>query len=281
MYSSVTMPPPASMAITLPIVVSNANRAPTLGALSNAFVDRGAVLEIPVSAADVDGNPMTLTVQGLPAFASYTQLESSGGLVRGLIRFAPGVGHRGDYTLTVLAQDNGDGDINQVAAEAQSFVVTVRSPSEAPVISAPAQVVAVAGQQLRVPLRVSDMDQDALSYSALGLPAGAVIETDPRYGLAWLVWTRLLTPLFRKLGEIKMPMHAGREDEDDKGRDGQRGAEITQLYKQWEAKLAEAEALDGASQGLRDFRWLIEERRVSLFAQELKTPFPVSVKRLL
>ncbi len=35
--------------------------------------------------------------------------------------------------------------------------------------------------------------------------------------VAWLVWTRLLTPLFRKLGEIKMPMHAGREDEDDEG----------------------------------------------------------------
>ena len=101
------------------------------GRRGNAFVDRGAVLEIPVSAADVDGNPMTLTVQGLPAFASYTQLESSGGLVRGVIRFAPGVGHRGDYTLTVLAQDNGDGDINQVAAEAQSFVVTARDPPSA------------------------------------------------------------------------------------------------------------------------------------------------------
>jgi ATP-dependent helicase HrpA len=29
-----------------------------------------------------------------------------------------------------------------------------------------------------------------------------------------------------------------------------------------------------------DFRWLLEELRVSLFAQELRTPMPVSVKRL-
>ena len=28
------------------------------------------------------------------------------------------------------------------------------------------------------------------------------------------------------------------------------------------------------------FRWLVEELQVSLFAQELKTPFPVSAKRL-
>ena len=33
-------------------------------------------------------------------------------------------------------------------------------------------------------------------------------------------------------------------------------------------------------QALHDYRWLIEELRVSLFAQELKTPFPVSIKRL-
>jgi ATP-dependent helicase HrpA len=29
-----------------------------------------------------------------------------------------------------------------------------------------------------------------------------------------------------------------------------------------------------------DFRWLLEELRVSFFAQELKTPQPVSTKRL-
>ena len=32
--------------------------------------------------------------------------------------------------------------------------------------------------------------------------------------------------------------------------------------------------------GLDEFRWLLEELRVSLFAQELRTPMPVSVKRL-
>ena len=31
---------------------------------------------------------------------------------------------------------------------------------------------------------------------------------------------------------------------------------------------------------LEAFRWMLEELRVSLFAQELRTPMPVSVKRL-
>ena len=31
---------------------------------------------------------------------------------------------------------------------------------------------------------------------------------------------------------------------------------------------------------LESFRWMLEELRVSLFAQELKTSIPVSIKRL-
>lgn len=41
-------------------------------------------------------------------------------------------------------------------------------------------------------------------------------------------------------------------------------------------------ALKGASDpALDEFRWLLEELRVALFAQELRTPMPVSVKRLM
>jgi len=37
---------------------------------------------------------------------------------------------------------------------------------------------------------------------------------------------------------------------------------------------------DGEAAALESFRWSLEELAVSLFAQELKTPFPVSTKRL-
>jgi ATP-dependent helicase HrpA len=33
-------------------------------------------------------------------------------------------------------------------------------------------------------------------------------------------------------------------------------------------------------EALENFRWMVEEFKVSLFAQELKTPYPVSKKRL-
>jgi ATP-dependent helicase HrpA len=64
-------------------------------------------------------------------------------------------------------------------------------------------------------------------------------------------------------------------------RDGQRGAEIRQVWEMWQARIdALAAQQEEAPQALLDFRWQIEELRVSLFAQELKTPYPVSLKRL-
>ncbi|MBL8447799.1 MAG: DUF3418 domain-containing protein, partial [Zoogloeaceae bacterium] len=63
-------------------------------------------------------------------------------------------------------------------------------------------------------------------------------------------------------------------------RDAQLLAEWKSLAQPWEReRLAKLKA--GVREpALEDFRWLLEELRVGLFAQELKTPMPVSVKRL-
>ncbi len=66
----------------------------------------------------------------------------------------------------------------------------------------------------------------------------------------------------------------------DPARDARAMADYQPLWTQYERK-----ALLLARQGrfdpqLEQFRWLLEELRVNLFAQELKTPVPVSVKRL-
>ncbi|MDZ4255508.1 MAG: putative Ig domain-containing protein, partial [Sulfuritalea sp.] len=180
---------PAVSQLILPIVVNNANRAPEIGDISNAFVNKNEAIEIPVFATDADGNPLTLALSGLPHFATYTQNPSTPGAASGVIRFTPGEGDRGDYTITVAATDDGGGDVNQTLTQAKSFVLTVKSDTEAPVITAPRQVVAVVGQAFSLPLLVSDADQDALIWSANGLPIGAAITPDVQYGHAVLTWT--------------------------------------------------------------------------------------------
>jgi ATP-dependent helicase HrpA len=64
----------------------------------------------------------------------------------------------------------------------------------------------------------------------------------------------------------------------DPARDGTRLAELRPLEQRWLRRVAE---LKGAGHArLDEYRWLLEELRVSLFAQELRTPQPVSAKRL-
>ena len=64
----------------------------------------------------------------------------------------------------------------------------------------------------------------------------------------------------------------------DPARDAQRLAELRPLEQRFWRRVAERRGADDAR--LDEFRWLLEELRVSLFAQELRTPQPVSVKRL-
>ena len=63
----------------------------------------------------------------------------------------------------------------------------------------------------------------------------------------------------------------------DPTRDTRLMQDWNQAATEWQRTSSQAKANDGK---LQEFRWMLEELRVSLFAQELKTPMPVSVKRL-
>lgn len=64
----------------------------------------------------------------------------------------------------------------------------------------------------------------------------------------------------------------------DPARDTARLAELRPLEQRYLRLVADRKGVHDAR--LDEFRWLLEELRVSLFAQELRTPQPVSVKRL-
>jgi ATP-dependent helicase HrpA len=64
----------------------------------------------------------------------------------------------------------------------------------------------------------------------------------------------------------------------DPARDAQLRAQIAPWLVRWQREAAQYRG--ALPQRLQDLRWLLEELRVSLFAQELRTPMPVSLKRL-
>jgi ATP-dependent helicase HrpA len=64
----------------------------------------------------------------------------------------------------------------------------------------------------------------------------------------------------------------------DPSRDAARLAELKPIEQRYWRLMAERKGVQ--DERTREFRWLLEELRISLFAQELRTPQPVSVKRL-
>jgi ATP-dependent helicase HrpA len=82
-------------------------------------------------------------------------------------------------------------------------------------------------------------------------------------------------PRYLKAMERRLEKLPGRPD-----RDAQSMRAMAPLLTQWQARRRREEQGSGLTAEMETFRWQLEELRVSLFAQELKTPEPVSIKRL-
>ena len=63
-------------------------------------------------------------------------------------------------------------------------------------------------------------------------------------------------------------------------RDQQRMAEMSGLFRKWQEREAAYRSKGQYDSRIEELRWSLEELRISLFAQELGTAYPVSVKRL-
>ena len=89
-------------------------------------------------------------------------------------------------------------------------------------------------------------------------------------------WERLQhLPRYLKALRLRLEKYPASQE-----RDNRSAQAVQQLWQRWEERMAVQRKSGEVSAALEDYRWLMEELRVSLFAQELKTPFPVSVKRL-
>jgi ATP-dependent helicase HrpA len=98
----------------------------------------------------------------------------------------------------------------------------------------------------------------------------------PRGFLADLRWERLAHfPRYLKAASVRLD-----KLRNNVARDAQAMAEWKALAQQLEREAQAKRRADVSDPQLEEFRWLLEELRVGLYAQELKTPMPVSVKRL-
>jgi len=94
--------------------------------------------------------------------------------------------------------------------------------------------------------------------------------------LARTPWQRLQhLPRYLKAGSMRLEKLRA-----DPARDARLAAELAPLEVPYRREASTRARHGAADPAFEQFGWLLEELRVSLFAQELRTPVPVSVKRL-
>jgi ATP-dependent helicase HrpA len=89
-------------------------------------------------------------------------------------------------------------------------------------------------------------------------------------------WAQLgSVPRYLEALERRLAKYPGNPD-----RDSRHAASVGHWWARYRERVELDRKAGRVEPGLENFRWLLEELQVSLFAQELKTPFPVSFKRV-
>lgn len=148
-----------------------------------------------------------------------------------------------------------------------------RLPAVTDAITRQAQAIAneyqaLVQQQAKMPATVNRLKRDCEQQILLLVYKGCFTQTP---------WEYLQhVPRYLKALRLRIEKQPSNAD-----RDGKHAASVGLIWQRWQDKV---QSLHAAHQqvptALAEYRWLIEELRVSLFAQELRTPFPVSTKRL-
>mgnify|MGYP003493902982 CR=1 FL=1 len=84
---------------------------------------------------------------------------------------------------------------------------------------------------------------------------------------------------FAKAARVSLERRLAKHPEHP-ARDAKHAAAMQEWWRRYAERAERNRAAGVAEPALEQFRWLLEELQVSLFAQELRTPCPVSYKRI-
>lgn len=139
------------------------NTPPQIVAIADQSLAADESLQLALSASDADGDALSFSASGLPSFVSLT--DNGDGSASLSINPAP-VNGGSSATITVSVSDGR-------ASASTDFQLDVTLANRAPQLAVVSDLNMTAGESLAINLYASDADADALSFSAIGLPAWA------------------------------------------------------------------------------------------------------------
>jgi hypothetical protein len=151
--------PAVSVPFTVTVMAANSN--PTIQAVPPQSVDQAASISVAIVAADPDGDPvMLMAVSNNPTVASAVANGPTEVIVNGMTP--------GSANITVDASDGVGGTAST------SFTVTVTGVNNAPVIDPIVDQAVNVGEDVTIPVVVTDMDGDPIVLTAISQNGGVV-----------------------------------------------------------------------------------------------------------
>ncbi len=155
-------------AFTITVATASSNSAPAISGTPPASVTAGNAYTFTPSANDPDGDTLSFSISGRPAWASF---DAANGTLSG----TPGQGDVGTYSGIVITVSDGE-----LSASLPAFTIRVEaaSPNSAPTISGtpPSQV--LVGESYFFAPTASDPDGDRITFDISGRPEWASFDTD-------------------------------------------------------------------------------------------------------
>ncbi len=150
--------------ITVESATAN-NLPPEIDGIPAASVTVGSAYSFTPSASDPDGDPLTFTVQNLPAWAMF---DTGSGQFSGI----PQPGDEGTYANISISVSDGT-----VSASLPAFSIAVEARNSAPVISGTPDSDATVGVTYSFTPSASDPDGNTLTFSIQNMPGWATFNT--------------------------------------------------------------------------------------------------------
>ena len=149
-------------------IITNTNRAPVGVDPGDQISAEGAVISLQITAADPDADTLTWSASGLPDDLS---INSETGLISGTISYEAFVSS--PYSISITVSDDGSPGLQDQI----DFDWTITDTNRAPQVDDPGQQTSAEGTEFSLQILASDPDEDGLTYSASGLPAGYSIDS--------------------------------------------------------------------------------------------------------
>jgi hypothetical protein len=155
--------PAKSDSKTITIYVGDVNRAPVITAIGNQTITENSLLAFSVTASDPDSDALTIGALNLPAGAAFTNQSFS---------WVPSYNQSGTYVLYFRVEDDGSPQLN----DTETVTITVGNVNRPPILNTIGPRSLNVNAQYTFTVNGTDPDGNPLTYSAIGLPAGAALD---------------------------------------------------------------------------------------------------------